>query len=383
MLYLDNAATTWPKPETVYLVHDAALRRGGNAGRGVNQASLAASRELMMTRETLACFFNIPAAEQVIFTQNVTESLNVGLQGLLQPGDHVLVSSLEHNAVIRPLEHLKAGGISYTVIPCAPEGILNVSSLEEYRTQKTRMLCFTHASNVLGTIMPIRELGRYAREHELLFMVDAAQSAGVLPIDVQDMNIDFLAFTGHKGLLGPAGTGGFYVRKGLSLRPLLYGGTGIHSARLAQPEVWPEGLESGTRNVAGLAALRAGVEFILEQGLEQIRRHELDLIKNLLKGLETLPGAEILGPRTAERRVGLVACNFAGFSADGLAHILDRDYGIITRSGLHCAPLAHQTAGTLKKGALRISPGFFNTGEDIEKLISALLKILKGATSHG
>jgi len=376
LLYFDNAATSWPKPEVVYQVHNEILRRAGNAGRGVNQASLAASRELFQTREALARLFNIPAAERIIFTKNVTEALNVGLQGLMQPGDHVLISSVEHNAVVRTLEYLKTKGVDYTIVPCDREGFAEVDQWEKYRLPETKMLCCTHASNVLGTIQPIRELGEYARQHGLLFAVDTAQTAGVLPIDVESMKIDFLAFTGHKGLLGPQGTGGFYARPGLRISPLIYGGTGLHSAALAQPEDWPEGMESGTQNIPGLAALRAGVEFILEQGLDNIRRKELALMEQLLAGLKKLPGVEILGPLEAHRRVGLISLRCLNRSADEIAYLLDSQYDIITRSGLHCSPLAHKTAGTERDGALRISLGLFHTAEDIETLLKAMQSIL-------
>ena len=376
LLYLDNAATSWPKPEMVYQVHNEVLRRAGNAGRGVNQASLTASRELFQTREVLARLFNIPESERIIFTKNVTEALNVGLQGLLQPGNHVLISAIEHNAVVRPLEHLKTRGVWYSIVPCTKEGFFEVAQLEKYRLPETKMLCCTHASNVLGSIQSLAELGKYCREHNLIFLVDSAQTAGIIPIDAETMNIDFLAFTGHKGLLGPQGTGGYFSRSNLELRPLLYGGTGLHSASLDQPQEWPEGMESGTQNIPGLAALRAGIEYILEQGQESIRTKELHLMEILLTGLRCLPGIEILGPKEPAKRVGLASLHFPHHSADKIASRLDREYGIITRSGLHCSPLAHQAAGTEQCGALRISLGPFNTAEDVQVLLNALSTIL-------
>jgi len=376
LLYLDNAATSWPKPEVVYQVHDEVLRRAGNAGRGVNQASLSASRELFRTREVLTHLFNIPESERIIFTKNVTEALNVGLQGLLQTGDHVLISSLEHNAVVRPLEYMKTGGVSYTIVPCTREGFLEVAQLEKYRLPETKMLCCTHASNVLGTIQPLAELGKYCREHNLLFLVDSAQTAGIIPIDVEKINIDFLAFTGHKGLLGPQGTGGYFARSTLNLRPLIYGGTGLHSASLAQPQEWPEGMESGTQNIPGIAALRAGIEYILEQGLISIRAKELHLMELLFTGLRYISGIEILGSKEPAKRVGLVSLHFPQHSADKVASRLDLEYGIITRSGLHCSPLAHRTAGTEQCGALRISLGPLNTAEDVQVILNALATIL-------
>jgi len=378
LLYFDNAATSWPKPEIVYETHDRVLRQGGNPGRGVNQSSLRASRELFQTREVISRLFEIPDSERIIFTQNVTESINVGLQGLLKSGDHVLISSVEHNAVVRPLEYLKQTGISYTVVPCNPHGELDSASVEQYIQENTRLLCFSHASNVLGSILPIAQIGLIAQKHGLMFMVDAAQTAGVLPVSIPDQHIDFLAFTGHKSLMGPQGVGGFYARSGLNLRSLIYGGTGIHSLDLSQPQIWPEGMESGTRNVPGIAALGAGIEFILNEGLEKIRAHEVRLMQILLDGLKYIPEVIIYGPDAAEKRVGLVSCTFRNITPEKVSFELDRRFDIITRAGLHCAPLAHETAGTVKQGALRISLNYFHTESDIVALLSAINTVLRG-----
>jgi len=376
LLYFDNAATSWPKPEVVYETHDRALRQGGNAGRGVNQSSLRAGRLLFETREAICRLFGIPYSERVVFTQNVTEALNVGLQGLLQPGDHVLISSVEHNAVIRPLEYLQERGVSYTVVPCSPEGTLDAADVESYIQPNTKLLCFTHASNVLGSILPISELGQVAKRHQCWFMVDAAQTGGVLPIHVEEQQIDFLAFTGHKGLMGPQGVGGFYAKPGIELRSLIYGGTGVHSLELKQPGIWPEGMESGTRNIPGIAALEAGIEFILDEGLEKIRNHEVKLMTTLLAGLRRLPEVQILGPQDPGRRVGLVSCIFAHHSPEAVSLELDRRYDIVSREGLHCAPLAHKTAGTLETGALRFSLSYFHTEADIQALLDALASVI-------
>jgi len=378
LLYFDNAATSWPKPEVVYETHNRVFRQGGNAGRGVNQSSLRAGRLLFETREALCRLFGIPDSERVVFTQNVTEALNVGLQGLLQSGDHVLTSSVEHNAVVRPLEYLRERGVSYTVVPCSREGILDPADVESYIQPNTKLLCFTHASNVLGSILPIIELGQVAKRHQCLFMVDAAQSGGVLPIQVEEQQIDFLAFTGHKGLMGPQGVGGFYAKPGIELHSLIYGGTGIHSQELKQPGIWPEGMESGTRNIPGIAALGAGIEFILDEGLEKIRQHEVNLMTMLLAGLRKLPEVRILGPQNPNRRVGLVSCMFDRHSPEAVSLELDRRYDIVTRAGLHCAPLAHKTAGTLKTGALRFSLSYFQTEEDIQSLLAALASVIGG-----
>lgn len=378
MFYFDNAATSWPKPEIVYETHDRVLRQGGNAGRGVHRSSLQAGRELLHTRKSLSRLFGIKNSERIVFTQNVTEALNVGLQGLLQPGDHVLVSSVEHNAVARPLEYLKTRGITYTAVPCSREGHLDVSVAASYVQPNTRLFCFTHASNVLGSILPIAELGLLAKKHHCLFMVDAAQTAGVIPIDVEDMQIDFLAFTGHKSLMGPQGIGGFYARPGLKLDPLIYGGTGLHSLTMKQPDIWPEGMESGTRNIPGIAALGAAVEFILNEGLSTIRNHELHLMTILLEGLLAIPEIQILGPHDPNLRVGLVSCIFRNRTPDDISLELDHRFDIVTRSGLHCAPFAHQTANTIDQGALRISLNYFQSDEDIRVLLDALKTVVGG-----
>jgi len=378
LLYFDNAGTSWPKPEVVYQTQDRVSRQGGNPGRGVNQASLQASRLLFQTREALGQLFGITHLERIIFTQNITESINVGLQGLLYPGDHILISSVEHNAVVRPLEYLKEKGISYSVIPCNPRGELDPATLGFYFRPNTRLLCCTHASNVLGSILPLNELGLIAKQHNCIFMVDTAQTAGVLPLDVEEQQIDFLAFTGHKSLMGPQGVGGFYLKQGINLRPLIYGGTGVHSLDLRQPAIWPEGMESGTRNVPAISALGTGVEYILQQGLEKIRQHEIALMSVLLEGLKNLPGVRILGPEDPASRVGLVSCIFEEYTPEEISFELDQSYNIITRAGLHCAPLAHRTAGTIERGALRFSLSYFQTESDIHALLSALKTILGG-----
>lgn len=378
MLYFDNAATSWPKPEEVYKTNDRIFRQGGSALRGVNQASLAAGRVLLHTREAISRLFGITHSDRIVFTQNVTESINVGLQGLLNPGDHVLISSIEHNAVVRPLEYLKEKGITYTILPCSSEGELDAGNIESYFQPNTRLLCFTHASNVLGSILPITELGRAAKKHGCIFMIDAAQTGGILPINVKEQQIDFLAFTGHKGLMGPQGVGGFYAKPGINPRPLIYGGTGLHSLKPRQPEIWPEGMESGTRNVPGIAAMGAGVEYILQEGLEKIRNHEIHLMTILLEGLSRHPEIQILGPKDPKNRVGLVSCTFQSQTPEEISFVLDHCYGIITRAGIHCSPLAHETAGTLEQGALRFSLSYFQTESDIQILLAALKTVIGG-----
>lgn len=377
MLYLDNAATSWPKPETVYEAMEKALRMGGNPGRGVNSSSLSASRIVCEARCILAGFFNVPKSEQIIFTQNATESLNLVLKGFLSSGDHVLISAVEHNGVVRPLEALKSGGIEYSLIPCDENGLFDPADIKNFIKGNTKLIVLTHASNVLGTILPIQEVGAIAEEQNIYLMVDASQTAGILPIDVQKMQIDFLAFTGHKGLLGPQGTGGIYIKEGLKVRPLIHGGTGNHSASLAQPDGLPEGLESGTRNLPGIAGLLAGVKYC-SHNQQEMRTQELKLIKKLLDYFEQEPRIKFYGPSNPEERIGLVSFNVEGFNADQVGLLLDRNYGIISRTGLHCSPLAHKVANTFEKGAVRISFGPFTTMEDMEQLINALTDILGG-----
>ncbi|OEH84967.1 cysteine desulfurase [Desulfuribacillus stibiiarsenatis] len=377
MIYLDNAATSWPKPEQVYVAMDQALREGGNAGRGGNAKSLAASRGLLETRLLLARLFHIPTPERIAFTQNVTEALNLALKGFLQQGDHVIISSFEHNSVFRVLEFMRRTiDLTYTIVDCL--GLSDEQLIEEFRrtiNSSTRMIATTHASNVTGTILPIAKIGTLAKEYGLTYLVDSAQTAGILPIDVEEMNIDILAFTGHKGLLGPQGTGGLYVKKGITLNPLLHGGTGSRSALLIQPQEYPEMLESGTRNIPGIIGLGVGVQYCLEH-MESMRDHETTLVTKILHYMDRNPRIEYYGPRDAEHRVGLISFNLHHKPADEVGYILEQQFGIATRVGLHCAPLAHKSIGTLEPGAVRVSVGPFTTEEEVEQLLRALEVIL-------
>jgi len=377
VIYLDNAATSWPKPESVYQTVEQTIRNAGNAGRGANSMSLAASRILIEARMLLAELFNIPNSERIIFTQNVTEALNLALKGTLNAGDHVVISPYEHNSVVRVLEYLRAElDITYSIAPlysCNSSYDI-VAAFESVIQANTKMICVTHASNVLGTILPIHELGKLAKSYNLLFLVDAAQTAGAIPIDAQAMEIDLLAFTGHKGLLGPQGTGGLYVKKDVLIKPLIHGGTGSRSAKLSQPDVFPDALESGTRNLAGIAGLAAGVRYCLEH-MPEIRSHEILLLEKLLTYLQQQPHISMYGPAKATERVGLVTFNLDKMSADELGYVLETQYNIATRTGLHCSPLAHQTIATVDKGAIRISVGPFTTELELNQLIAALEEI--------
>ncbi|MDD2420891.1 MAG: aminotransferase class V-fold PLP-dependent enzyme [Heliobacteriaceae bacterium] len=376
MIYLDNAATSYPKPEGVYSAVDHFNRHwGGNPGRGSSRNTQKADQVVFETRNALARLFNIKAASRIVFSLNITEAINLGLKGLLQPGDHVITTSMEHNAVARPLHRLQAQGVSWTKVQCGPDGSLDPDAIEVAIRPNSRLICMLHASNLTGTIMPVGQVGQIARQHGLVFMVDSAQTAGVLPLDVEAQAIDLLAFTGHKGLLGPQGTGGLYIGPNLSLNPLKEGGTGSLSATLEQPEFLPDRLESGTPNTPGLAGLGAAVKFIQATGQANIRQHEQRLTAKLLAGLEAIPGVHIYGPCDSEKRTAVVAFNIATMDCGEIATILDYEFGIITRAGLHCAPLAHQTIGTLQPGACRLSPGFFTNPAEIDAVVAAVEQV--------
>ena len=379
IIYMDNAATSWPKPETVYQAVDQFNRKmGANPGRGSNHKTLEAGGVLLETREALAELFNISDSSCLVFTANVTESLNIGLKGWLNPGDHVIISGMEHNAVARPISSLQQSGVEVSVVPCDERGRLDPHDVELAFRDNTTMVCMLHASNITGTIMPIAEIGKIAHQNEAVFMVDAAQTAGVLPLNVKAQNIDLLAFTGHKGLMGPQGTGGLYIRPGLKIRPLIEGGTGSLSEHAYQPEFMPDRFESGTPNTPGIAGLGAGVRFIMETGIEQIRRHEQELTDRLISGLQEIRGISLYGPGDSRQQTAVISFNIEDMDCGELSFLLDRKYGIITRSGLHCAPLAHRTLGTLRQGACSFSPGFFNPREDIDTVIKAVHEIVDG-----
>lgn len=377
-IYMDNAATTYPKPEPVYQAMDYFNRHlGGNPGRGSSKTTLRAGSILLDARETLAELFNVRDSSRIAFTTNVTEAINTAFKGILQPGDHVITSSMEHNSVARPLHAMSRQGIHWTRVPCEVDGSLDPERIREVIQDNTRLICLLHASNITGTIMPIAEAGKIARDNGVLFMVDSAQSAGVLPLDVEEQNIDILCFTGHKGLLGPQGTGGLYLRSGLVLRPLKEGGTGSFSEYLEHPDLMPDQLEAGTQNTPGIAGLKAGVQFILGQGLATIRRHEQRITDLLINGLKEIPGLEIHGPQNSDLQTAVVLFGIEGLDCGEVSMRLDYKYGIVTRSGLHCAPLAHQTISTLESGACRFSPGYFTTPEEIEQVIQAVYAIAR------
>jgi cysteine desulfurase/selenocysteine lyase len=382
MIYLDNAATSWPKPEAVYQAMDSFMRHtGASPGRSGHLLSVAAARIIYDTREALAQLFGAHDPTHIIFTSNATEALNLAIKGLLRPGDHAITSSLEHNSVMRPLRALEKKGVEVTVVDCSASGSLDPDAVKKAIRPNTKLIALNHASNVMGTILPVTEVGRIARDHGVPLLVDAAQSAGCYPIDVQDMNIDLLAFSGHKSLFGPQGTGGLCMRQGIEprLEPLKYGGTGSYSEHENQPDFLPDKYESGTPNTVGLAGLGAGVRFVLQEGLANIRKKEEGLTRQLLDGLVAIPGITCYGNGHPAEQVAVVSFNISGMTPSEVALQLEEDYRIMCRPGLHCSPAAHKTLGTFPRGSVRLSPGHFNSGQEVEKTLEAVRQIARKA----
>ncbi len=376
-IYLDNAATSHPKPETVYRAVNDTLRGGGSPGRGNYQQTLSADRLIYSTRELLAELFHAPASERFILTANSTMGINQALFGVLRAGDRVVTTSVEHNAVMRPLSALEQRGVEVVKVQAdADTGIVDPDALTAAcRRHAPRMLIVNHCSNVIGCIQPVEELGPWCREQGVLFMVDGSQSAGSLPVDLAAAAIDLFVAPGHKGLLGPQGTGFLYIREGLELTPLIYGGTGTNSGSDRQPESCPERYESGTMNLPGVAGLHAGLDFLRQRGIAAIREHELALVKRLLTGLSAIAGVRVYGPQDPARRCGAVSFTMTGHDPAEIAFILDREHRISVRVGLHCAPDAHRTIGTYPTGTVRVSPGCFTTGQEIESFLDCIAKI--------
>jgi len=377
MVYLDNAATSWPKPESVYQVVDEFLRtKAGNPGRGSHSMAVAASRIVEETRMLVARFINAPEMERVIFTLNCTDSLNLGLKGLLRPGDHVITSCIEHNSVVRPLRKLEQQGVKVVKLsPHAGDGFVSPRDMEKAIARETKLVVINHASNVTGVIQPIDEYGMIARQHNLIFMVDAAQTVGKYPLDVQANNIDLLAFSGHKGLFGPPGTGALYIGERVDLDSLREGGTGSHSELEKQPTDLPYKFESGTANCAGIAGLGAGLKFIFKEGMEKILVHEQSLTDRLLEGLSRIPGITVYKFKDRAKQAPVISFNLEGHTPGEMGAILDQAFDIKVRTGLHCAPAAHRTLGTFPLGTIRLSPGYFNTTEEIDFTLEAIKKI--------
>jgi cysteine desulfurase family protein len=378
MIYLDNAATSFPKPESVYQTLDRFARQSlANPGRAGHHMAVAAERALDDARHLLNQFFHGEGPTRFVFTLNGTDALNMAFKGLLAEGDHVITTDLEHNSVSRPLRAMElAGRIRLTRIAADSGGTVDPDAIRRALTPQTRLVAVTHASNVLGTVQPIAEIGTIVRQRDVLFLVDAAQTAGVLPIDVQAMHIDLLAFPGHKSLLGPTGTGALYVGPRARLGAWREGGTGGDSSSETQPREFPYFLEGGTPNVLGVAGLSAGIKYVQERGLDAIHAHEVGLCQRLWQRLDALRGYEVFGHRDLSRRVGTLSLRSEALQATEIGGILDQAFAIAIRPGLHCAPYVHRALGTFPDGTVRVSPGPFNTEADIDQLAEALAEIV-------
>ncbi len=381
MIYLDNAATSYPKPKTVMAaLQDYLENVGASPGRSGHQLAAAAGRILFQTRTALARLFQLNDPGRIIFTQNATESLNLALFGLLRPGDRVLTSGLEHNAVMRPLRRLEElRKITIDILPGTTTSHYDLKLLEQWCDQKKyRMAVINHGSNVIGSLAPLQTMLPILKEHQIISVIDGAQSAGAHPINLETLDPDVFCFTGHKSLYGPPGTGGLYIKKGIEPEALLFGGTGSRSETEYQPEFMPDRYESGTPNTLGLAGLKAGVEFIEETGLDRIIEHERGLADYLRRDLKEIPGLKLYEPKPDEERLPVISFTIDNLSPSEIGHRLDREFSIMTRVGLHCAPRAHQSIGTFPQGTVRLAPGYFNNSKEISKVVTALSIIAGG-----
>ncbi|MGF7186278.1 cysteine desulfurase family protein [Desulfitispora alkaliphila] len=379
MIYLDNAATSWPKPPQVMnAMQNYFYKVGGSPGRSGHFLSVEAGKIVFEARELLAELFNAPDPQRIVFTKNATEGLNFVLLTLLKPGDHIITTSMEHNSVMRPLRYLERKGIEVTVVQCDGEGRVSLDDLKKSIKAHTKMIVVNHASNIVGTVQPVDKIGKIAKEHKCIFVVDCAQTAGSINIDLAKMNIDIVAFTGHKGLLGPQGTGGLCLNSNIDLPPLLYGGTGSNSETETQPIHMPDKLESGTLNTIGIAGLSAGVKFILNTGISKIESYDQQITQYFIDEILKYPELELYGPREAIEKTGVISVNLKGVVCSEVGTILDRFFNIMTRTGLHCAPTAHKTIGTFSQGGtIRFGLGYFNTEKEVKKTIDALEEIIE------
>ncbi|MCP4400838.1 MAG: aminotransferase class V-fold PLP-dependent enzyme [bacterium] len=379
MIYLDHAATSWPKPECVYREMDNFLReKGGNPGRGSHSLAVAAREVVEETRLRVARLIHAPEERRAIFTLNCTDALNLGLKGLLRPGDHVISDSIGHNSLVRPLTKLERRGIRITRLPPSPEtGVIAAQDIENAIGKETKLVVMTHASNVNGAIQPIREYGNVVRSHNLIFMVDAAQTVGKYPIDVEAEKIDLLAVSGHKGMFGPPGTGALYIGNRVKLDSTREGGTGNRSELEEQPDTLPYRYESGTVNGVGISGLGAGVRYIFEEGLEKICAHEQSLTGRFIEGLSQIAGVTLYVAKNRLMQAAVVSFTIENYGPAEVGAILDQAFDIKVRTGLHCAPAAHKTIGTYPSGTIRASPGYFNTTAEIDLTLQAVEKIAR------
>jgi cysteine desulfurase family protein len=373
-VYLDNSATSWPKPQVVPdAISNFLTSCSASPGRSGHKFALHAAKEVFETRELIAQFFNVKSSERVVFTPNATFALNVALKGTLKKGDHIIVTAYEHNATIRPLRYLESQGIiDITIVGCNAQGNFDLEKLESCIRPNTTMVSSIHASNVTGHLLPIASIGKICRQHNLTFLVDASQSAGIIPINMQDDNIDMLVFTGHKKMYGPTGIGGICIADSIQLEPLVQGGTGSKSDMEYHPDFYPDMLEAGTPNTIGIVGLKAGLEYVISKGLDSIYAHQHLLTNLFIDGLKDIEPITIHSGLKSEKRVGVVSLTVKGIIPSSLAYALDNEYGIMVRSGLHCAPLAHKTLGTFPQGSVRFSFGCFNTQEEVNYTLDAL-----------
>ena len=375
MIYFDNAATTMRKPDCVIEAVTAAMGSLGNSGRSIHEGAMRASRTIYDTRAALAGLFGAETPERIAFTGNSTGSLNMAIKGVLNPGEHVITTALEHNSVLRPLYEMEKQGVELTILPADSMGNIRYEDFEKEIKTNTKAIVTTHGSNLTGNLLDIGAIGSIARKHNLIYIVDASQTAGVFRINVQRMQIDILCFTGHKGLLGPQGTGGIYVREGIAIRPLLSGGSGVQTYLRTHPLQMPTLLEAGTLNGHGIAGLGAAIRYIQETGLDNIRKKEQELMREFYTQVQKIPGITVYGDFTDYNRCAIVSLNVRDYDSGAVSDVLFNQYGIATRPGAHCAPLMHKALGTDTQGAVRFSFSHFNTAEEITVAVSALREL--------
>ena len=377
MIYFDNAATTLRKPDCVVQAVTEAMCTLGNSGRSVHDGALSASRIIFDTRSALAALFHAEGPERIAFTANSTAALNMAVKGVLNPGYHAIATALEHNSVLRPLYEMEDRGMELTVVPADRSGNIRYADIEESIRPNTKVIVTTHGSNLTGNLLDIGRIGRIAHKHDLIYIVDASQTAGVFSIDVQAMHIDILCFTGHKGLLGPQGIGGMYVREGVKIKPLLSGGSGVQTYLRSHPPQMPTALEAGTLNGHGIAGLGAALHYLQETGLDVIRKKEQELMRAFYEGVSNIDGVTVYGDFSTENRCAIVALNVRDYDSGEVSDALSAEYGIATRPGAHCAPLMHKALGTVTQGAVRFSFSHFNTLEEINIAVSALRELAR------